>query len=104
MANYIISILRSKLMVIWSWGFNQPEALPNNEGLIFMVNGFKHKGLVKVVYNEGNDLFVVILLDNQHKELQRIADVYFDSLVDVIDEAVEHTTDYAERVRNEFNQ
>jgi len=91
-------------MVMWSWGFNQPQALPNNEGLIFKVNGFKHKGWVKVVYNEGMDLFAVILLDNQNNELQRIEGVYFDSLVDVIDEAVEYTPDYAERVKNVYNQ
>ena len=104
MANYIISIFRSNLIVICSWGFSKPQALPNNEGLIFMVNGFKHTGFVKVVYNEGNDVFVIILLDNENNELKRIEDVYFDSLVNVIDEEVEHTTDYAERVKNAYKQ
>jgi len=89
---------------MWSWGFSNPKALPNNEGLIFRVNGFKHKGLVKVVYDEGMDLFVVILLDNKNNELQQIEGVYFDCLVDVIDEAVERTSDYAERVKKEYNR
>lgn len=90
-------------MVIWSWGFHNPKALPNDEGLIFRVNGFKHQGFVKVIYNEGKDLFVVILLDNEHNELQLINDVYFDCLVDVIDEAVERTTDYEQRVKRFYN-
>ena len=102
MANYIYSILKSNRMIMWSWGFNAPKALANNEGLIFRVNGFKHKGLVKVVYHEGKDLFIVVLLDNQYNELKRVEDVYLDSLVEVIDEEVEHTSDYTNRVKNEY--
>lgn len=102
-ASYIQSILNSKRMIIWSWGFTKPKALPNDEGLIFHVNGFNHNGFVKVVYNEGKDLFVVILLDNKYHEMQRIDDVYFDTLVNVIDEAVEHTPDYYNRVNQFYN-
>ena len=87
---------------MWSWGFSNPMAIANNDGLIFKVNGFKHKGLVKVVYQEGKDLFEVILLDNQKIESYRIEDVYIDSLVEVIDGAVERTSDYEARVRNEY--
>ena len=89
---------------MWSWGFSNPMSLPNNEGLIFKVTGFKHKGWVKVVYNDGIDLFAVILLDKQNNELQQIEGVYFDSLVDVIDEAIERTSDYAEKVKNEYKR
>lgn len=103
LANYIFSILKSSRIIMWSWGFSNPKALPNNGGLVFRVNGFKHKGLVKVVYNEGMDLFAVILMDKQNNELRQIEGVYFDCLVDVIDEAVERTTNYTERVKNEYN-
>ena len=58
MANYIYSILRSQPMIMFSWGFNNPLALANEEGLVFSVNGFKHKGNVKIVYHSGKDLFV----------------------------------------------
>ena len=91
-------------MIMWSWGFSNPMAIANDEGLIFRVNGFKHKGYVKVLYNEGKDLFVIILLDNRKIESHRIGDVYIDSLVNVIDEAVEHTSDYSERVKTEYKQ
>jgi len=103
MPHYIYQILTSKRMIIWSWRFQNPKSLPNDEGLIFHVNGFKHNGFVKVIYNEGKDLFVVILLDNEHTELQRMENVFFDMLVDVIDEAVERTTDYDERVKQFYN-
>ena|ERR1035437_5516790 len=102
-ANYIYTILNINQIVLWSWGFEKPQALPNDEGLVFHVNGYKHNGFVKVVYHEGKDLFVVILLDNDKTELQRINDVFFDGLVDVIDEAVERTTDYEERIKRVFN-
>jgi len=104
MANYIFSILKFNQIFMLSWGFGKPMALANNEGLIFKVNGFKHKGWVKVIYNEGKDLFEVILLDYQKIESHRIEDVYIDSLVNVIDEAVEHTSDYSARVKNEYKQ
>ena len=35
MAKYIMQILRSQLMVMWSWGFNSPIAIEN--GLRFKV-------------------------------------------------------------------
>lgn len=103
MADYIYTILKSNRIVLWSWGFQKPQALSNDEGLIFYVHGFKHKGFVKVLYSEGNDLFEVILLDSNYNQTQQIKDVYFDCLVDIIDEAVERTSDYEERVKNEYN-
>ena len=56
MAEYILKILRSKLIVMFSWGFHRPMALPNDKGLRFYVNGFKYSGRVDVVYNDGRDL------------------------------------------------
>ena len=35
MAKYIMSILKTQLMIMWSWGTSNFMALPNNEGLIF---------------------------------------------------------------------
>ena len=44
MAKYIMSILKTQLMIMWSWGTSNFMALPNNEGLIFHVQGYKFKG------------------------------------------------------------
>lgn len=95
MANYIYTILMSKLMVILSWGFNSPNAITN--GLRFKVQGFKFTGAVEVLYNEGMDLFEVHLSDGRVE-----ADVYADCLADVIDGMVERTDGYRERVKKEY--
>ena len=98
MAEYIMAILRSQLMVVFSWGFSSPKRLPNNTGLQFSVEGFKHQGVVEVRYNEGSDLFEVSLNNGT-----KVEDVYLDSLVNVIDSRVEKCPDYQERVRQEYN-
>lgn len=103
MAEYIFSIFRTQLMVVFSWGFHRPTALPNDEGLSFKVNGFKHKGWVFVKYNEGKDLFDVELRDNSLNIVRSIEDVYFDQLVAVIDNAVEHAANYEEQVKKLYN-
>lgn len=100
MAQYIMSILKTKLMVVWSWGFNSPTAIPN--GLRFKVQGFKFRGVVEVDYNEGKDLFEVSFI-KRGKVVEVITDVYFDMLVDVIDNKVEKTADYKERVEQAYS-
>jgi hypothetical protein len=100
MAKYIIRILRSQLMVMWSWGFNSPVAIEN--GLRFKVQGFKFKGIVEVVYNEGWDLFDVRFIKDG-KVIETIEGVYIDGLVQVIDDYVEKTSDYEQRVREEYH-
>ena len=97
MAEYILKILRSQLMMMFSWGFNKPQRLPDNKGLKFHVNGFKYKGAVNVVYNDGRDLFEVSLENGTVVE-----DVYLDSLVSVIDGLVEKVDNYKERVEIEY--
>ncbi len=103
MAKYILSILRMELMVVFSWGFHSPMALPDDKGFAFKVNGFKHKGWVFIRYNEGKDLFDVELRDNSLNIVRSIEDVYFDQLVNVIDHAVERTSDYEKRVKDLYN-
>jgi hypothetical protein len=101
MANYIYSILKRQLNVMWSWGFNSPKSISN--GLLFRVSGFKHKGFVSVTYNEGKDLFDITLYDKQMVIVKKIESVFFDELVEIIDEAVERVTDYENRVKQEYS-
>lgn len=103
MAKYILSILRMELMVVFSWGFHSPMALPDDGGLAFKVDGFKHRGWVFVKYNDGKDLFDVELRDNAMTIIRVIENVYFDQLVTVIDNAVEHTENYEEQVKELYN-
>ena len=99
LAKYIMSILKTQLMVVWSWGFHNPIALEN--GLRFKVQGFKFKGVVEVVYDEGSDLFNVRFI-KASKVVKMIEGVYFDCLIDVIDDYVEKTEDYVNRVNEEY--
>ena len=98
MAEYILQILRSQLMVVFSWGFHNPKRLPEDKGLSFQVEGFKYQGKVIVMYNAGTDLFEVILA----KTGEKVEDVYLDNLIDVIDNLVEKTSNYEQRVQQEY--
>lgn len=96
MAEYIWRILRSQIIVVFSWGFHNPTALPDDKGLAFQVNGFKYRGMVKVVYNEGLDLFDIHIGD------KTIEGIYLDNLVAVIDNEVEKPEDYKTRIETEY--
>ena len=100
MAKYIMSILKTQLMVMFSWGFNSPIAIQN--GLRFKVQGFKFRGIVEVVYNEGSDLFDLSFI-KAGKVVKSIDGVFFDMLVDTIDDFVEKTADYEQRVAAEYS-
>ena len=100
MANYILRILKSRIFIILSWGFNSPIRLQN--GLKFKVQGYIHSGWVEVLYNEGNDLFDVSILNLDGTVKRKETNVYLDCLVDVIDGMVERTADYQDRVKEEY--
>lgn len=86
MAEYILKILKSQLLIVFSWGFHKPVAIKN--GLRFSVNGYLHQGEVEVVYVEGLDLFTVRTLKND-AVVKEEEEVYLDCLVNVIDRMVE---------------
>lgn len=100
MAKYIMIILKTQLMVVWSWGFHQPVAIEN--GLQFRVQGFKFRGVVSIVYNEGSDLFDLSFI-KRNKVVKTVEGVFFDSLVELIDDYVEKTADYEQRVAAEYS-
>ena len=93
-ANYIFQILRSQPLIIWSWGFNSPEAVLN--GLRFNVSGFKFSGIVEILYNDGSDLFDIYFFEGEQK-VDVIYGCYIDMLIDVIDNKVEKVDNYRER-------
>ena len=78
--------------VLMSWGI---EALKSKwyDGMLslsFQVNGFKYKGEVILAYDEGADLYQLILPgDNHPRNLKRIKDLYFDQVVEAIDNYIE---------------
>ena len=103
MAKYIMSILKSRITIVWSWGSSQYIALP--DGLMFHVEGFLHTGWVKVIYNERTDAFDITFLSNRKKEVKTVDEVYIDGLIDCIDQNVERdgSFNYDERVKATYN-
>lgn len=86
MANYIISILRTDLPVVLSWGVDGFRAI--KDGLAFRVRGFLFNGIINIIYEAGSDTFNVRLIKGD-EITKEITDVYIDNLVDVIDWNVE---------------
>ena len=103
LAKYIWSVLRMQIAIFISWGVN-PESMKVIEGgLEFHCLGFKHSGTVRIILDEGADLFEIHLIPDSEGEEKIIEDVYVDMLVSVIDENVEKTEDYEKRISEEYH-
>ena len=100
MAQYIISIFKHFLPIVFSWGFSHPQPIPN--GLRFHVQGYIHTGLVEVLYDEGYDLFRVRTLNRNGSVKEEQEGIYLDGLVDTIDRMVERVPNYEQRVRQTY--
>lgn len=100
MARYILSILRTELMIVFSWGFHSAYAIEN--GLVFFVNGYIHKGKVEVKYDDGWDLFNVRTINGDGSVKEEREGIYADGLVATIDAMVEKCPDYTDRVRKDY--
>ena len=103
MAEYIMIILKSRIQIVWSWGSTHYIALTN--GLMWYVEGYLHKGWVKVLYNCGTDAFDVYFLTNKKELVKKVEEVYIDSLIDVIDFNVENdgSFDYEKKVKEQYS-
>ena len=102
LALYILNIFSAQPMVVLSWGVCKFGAIPGDRGIIFHVQGYKFNGWVKVVYEKGDDLFKVIFLSNEGKTVKEKKDIHLDELVNTIDEYVEKTDDYDERIKEQY--
>ena len=91
---YILTILKSRLDIVASWGFDPKTLKPIKAGIEFHVQGFKHTGLVRITLNEGADLFEVTLLSDSGEAVKTMDSVFLDTLISTVDEAVEKTDDY----------
>ena len=101
-AEYIFEIFKSDLPVVWSWGIDPASIQVIDLGVKFHVQGFKHKGMVQVVINEGEDLFEVSLISETGEIVKTIEHIFLDNLISVIDDAVEKCDNYEERICEEY--
>ncbi len=99
---YILTILKTRLDIVASWGLDPKTLRPIKYGIQFHVQGFKHTGMVQVTLNEGEDLFEVCLISESGEVVERHESIFLDNLVSVIDNAVEKTEDYEKRISEEY--
>lgn len=99
---YILSILKTRIDIVSSWGLDPETLKPIKYGIEFHVQGFKHTGMVQVTLNEGEDLFVVCLISESGETKERHESIFLDNLISVIDDAVENVENYEKRVSEEY--
>ena len=99
---YILTILKSRLDIVTSWGLDPETLRPIKYGIQFHVQGFKHTGLVRVTLNEGEDLFEVALVSDAGETVETKESIFLDNLISTIDDAVENVDDYEKRVAEEY--
>lgn len=102
LARYIWSILKTQITIFMSWGVNPESVKAIEKGLEFHCQGFKHTGTVRIILNEGTDLFEIHLIPDSEGEEKIIEDVFLDNLISVVDENIEKTEDYKERICREY--
>ena len=98
--NYLetLQVLRHNLMKYWSWGVSNTQLVDETDkdyvkGLLLKVNAHHHKSYVLITLS-WDDTYSVYIINNRGKILNEYKDVYFDMLVDVIDERIEKIDDY----------
>ena len=99
---YILTILKSRLDIIASWGLDPKTLKPIKTGIEFHVQGFKHTGLVHVTLNEGEDYFEVSLISDSGEIKETRKSIFLGELISTIDDAVEKVEDYDKRVATEY--
>jgi len=87
-----LSVLQYNRNIFWSWGVSKMVNL-QNKGLMFKVNGHHHKGWVLVTLG-WEDLYKVYIVSNTGKFLDEYTGIFFDDLVEVIDNRIEKIPDY----------
>lgn len=99
---YILTILKTRLDIVTSWGLDPETLRPIKYGIQFHVQGFKHNGLVRVTLNEGADLFEVCLISDNGEMTDSRESIFLEDLISTIDELVEKTEDYEKRISEEY--
>lgn len=107
MASYILELMRYYPAIVMSWGVDSKSyRIATDEegrcGLEFHVQGFKHKGKVKILYDEGSDTFLFHLISESGEIVKTVEDVFLDELVSKIDREVEYVDNYKERICQEY--
>lgn len=85
-------VLTRNQPIFWSWGVSKRVNL-NNLGLMLKVSGHHHKGWVLITLG-WEDLYRVHIISNRGLVLNEYVGIYFDDLVEIIDNRIEKIKDY----------
>jgi hypothetical protein len=91
----LMQLLKMNITIFWSWGSHAYTVDNKHDTRMFRmaVNGHHHKGHVYIFVN-GMDLFDVYLTNLQGTIKDKFEGLYFDQLVDWIDEKIERIPEY----------
>jgi len=90
--NETLSQMNVNPPILWSWGMSDLTNV-KNKGLLFKVNGHHHKGYVFITLSWCDTYTVRIVgTDGTIKDTYEM--VYFDQLVEIIDNRIEKVVDY----------
>jgi hypothetical protein len=93
----LMSLLRVNINIFWSWGSHAftVDSKHNTRMFRMTVSGHHHKGHVYIFVN-GLDLFDVYLTSNQGTIKTIGEGLYFDQLVEWIDDRIERIPEYTD--------
>lgn len=87
-----LRILQHNKIIFYTWGVSKMMNL-QNKGLIIKVSGNHHKGWVLITLG-WEDLYKVFILSNKGDVLDKYDGIFFDDLVEVIDNRIEKISKY----------
>ena len=93
--NQTLEVLTHNKTIYWTWGVTQLYNC-HNKGLLMKVNGHHHKDYVLVTLS-WDDMYNIYFLDkdmNIPNENERIEGLFFDQIVEVIDNRIERIGEY----------
>ena len=88
-----MTLLSLNPSIYWSWGVSKRTNL-NNKGLLMEVSGNHHKGSVLITLG-WDDTYNVYIINNRGRVLNEYKGIYFDVLVEVIDNRIERIKEYS---------
>ena len=87
-----LQVLTRNKSIYWSWGAHKMTNI-ENKGLMFKVNGHHHKGYVLITLH-WMDTYDVHLVTTHRNIVKSFEMVYFDMLVEIIDNNIERIEEY----------
>jgi hypothetical protein len=87
-----LKVLSYHKSIYWSWGVSKLVNV-DNKGLLMKVNGHHHKGYVFITLGY-EDLYKVFIISTHGNIKDKYEGIYFDGLVEVIDNRIEKIKDY----------